>query len=177
MNKPLLIAKGIGLLLCLAGCTPNRPGEADDVRAWVPVYMQVDKVNEISISTARTTEKSGKIYAWGNYIFQNDQNTGIHIIDNTDRANPKKVAFLSIPLNTEFAVRGNYIYANNVNDLIVIDINDVLHPTVSKRISNAFPYVNQKYPPKTGRFVCSDPSKGIVVGWELQEVESTNCRR
>ena len=179
MKLPLLIASGIGALLCLGGCTPNdRMASADDTsKAWVPVYMQPAEMDAIAISNARTTEKSGKIYAWGNYIFQNDQNKGIHIIDNTDQANPKKIAFLSIPYNSEFAVRGSYIYANNVNDLVVIDISDVLHPVVAKRIDNAFPYVNQKYPQQNGRFVCPDPSKGTVVGWELQDIKSANCRR
>jgi hypothetical protein len=174
MKIPLLIATGIGLAVCLLQCTPGR---VDESTAWVPVYMQPTEKDNISISAARTTEKSGKIYVWGNYIFQNDQNKGIHIIDNSDRKNPQKIAFLNIPFNTEFAVRGNYIYANNVNDLIVIDISDVLHPAVTKRIDNAFPYVNQKYPNQMGRFVCPDPARGIVVNWELQENKSANCRR
>ena len=178
MKLPLLTAAGIGLLLCLARCTPNdRLGNNDDTKAYVPVYMQVTEKENISISGVRTTERSGKIYAWGNYIFHNDQNKGIHIIDNSDRANPQKIAFLNIPFNTEFAVRGNYIYANNVNDLIVIDIREVRHPVVTKRIENAFPYVNQKYPNQNGSFVCPDPSKGIIVAWELQDYKSANCRR
>ncbi len=176
MKLPLLIAAGIGLSVCLTGCTPN-DNLVEGSNAWVPVYMQPVEKENISISGVRITEKSGKIYAWGNYIFQNDQNKGIHIIDNTDRSNPQKIAFLNIPFNTEFAVRGNYIYANNVNDLVVIDIRDVLHPVVAKRVENAFPYVNQKYPPQNGRFVCADPSQGIVVGWELQDHKSANCRR
>ena len=177
MKLPLLIAAGIGLSVCLTGCTPNDNLVDDGANAWVPVYMQPVEKDNISIAGVRITEKSGKIYASGNYIFQNDQNKGIHIIDNTDRANPQKIAFLNIPFNSEFAVRGNYIYANNVNDLVVIDIRDVLHPVVAKRVENAFPYVNQKYPQQNGRFVCPDSSKGIVVAWELQVHKSANCRR
>lgn len=179
MKIPLLIAAGIGALLCLPGCTPNDRiiNTPDDGKAWVPVYMQPAEKEAIGISKARITEKSGKIYVWGNYIFQNDQNKGIHVIDNSDRTNPHKIAFLSIPFNTEFAVRSNYIYANNVNDLVVIDIKDVMQPVVAKRVEGAFPYINQKYPHQNGRFVCPDPSKGIVVGWELQDVKQTNCRR
>jgi hypothetical protein len=178
MKLPLLIAAGIGLAVCLASCTPNNNlVDDEESKAWVPVYMQPTEKENISLSGVRITEKSGKIYAWGNYIFQNDQNKGIHIIDNTDRSNPQKVAFLNIPFNSEFAVRGNYIYANNVNDLIVIDIRDVLHPVVAKRVADAFPYVNQKYPHQNGRFVCPDPSKGIVVAWEQQDYKSANCRR
>jgi hypothetical protein len=174
MKLPLLIATGIGLAVCLVDCTPWVDNES---QAWVPIYMQPTEKDAISISGVRTTEKPGKIYVWGNYIFQNDQNKGIHIIDNTDRKNPQKTGFINIPLNTEFAVRGNYIYANNVNDLIVIDISDVHNPAVAKRVENAFPYINQKYPNQNGAFVCPDPAKGIVVDWELQNIKSANCRR
>ncbi|MCS3795980.1 hypothetical protein [Niastella sp. OAS944] len=176
MKIPLLIATGIEALLCLAGCTPQ-DAPNDERQAWVPVYVQMADMNDISVSNARITEKAGKIYAWGNYIFQNDLNKGIHIIDNSNRANPQKIGFINIPYNTEFAVRGNYIYANNVNDLVVIDISDVLHPQVTKRIDKAFPYINQKYPPQSGRFVCPDPARGIVIDWELKDVKAASCRR
>jgi hypothetical protein len=139
--------------------------------------MSASGKSDISLSSARVTENSGKIYAYGNYIFQNDQNKGIHIIDNTDKKNPRKIAFLNIPYNTEFAVRGHYIYANNVNDLVVIDIRDISNPAVVKRMDNAFPYISQEFPPQSGYFECPDPSKGIVVAWELQTVKSPNCRR
>ena len=179
MKQPLLIAAGIGLLVCLYSCNPGYNDLPDGVKqAYVPVYMaDIDK-NDVSISSARTTESAGKIYAFGNYIFQNDLNKGIHIIDNTDRLHPQKIAFLNIPYNTEFAVKGNYIYANNGNDLVVVDVRDVMHPAVVKRMEDAFPYVNQKYPPQPGYFVCPDPQKGVVVGWDLQNVTTApNCKR
>ena len=177
MKLPLLIATGIGLVVCLYSCDPDEPLTSSNRQAYVPVYMSSAEKNNIATSNARTTENSGKIYALGNYIFQNDLNKGIHIIDNTDRAHPKKIAFLNIPYSTEFAVRGNYIYANNLNDLVVIDIRDITNPAVVKRMENAFPYVNQQYPQESGYFVCPDPAKGIVVNWELQTVKAPNCRR
>ena len=177
MKQPLLIALGIGLSVCLCSCEPDDRVSPSNGQAYVPVYMSVGEKNNIAVSSARATEKSGKIYAFGNYIFQNDLNKGIHIIDNTDRAHPQKIAFLNIPYSTEFAVKGNYIYANNLNDLVVVDIRDITHPVVVKRMENAFPYINQQYPQQSGYFVCPDPARGIVVDWELQTVKSPNCRR
>ncbi|WP_205512354.1 hypothetical protein [Longitalea arenae] len=177
MRRPLLIASGIGLCLCLYGCTPNDLPDSPADTAYVPVYMSAAEKNNISLSTARITERSGKIYAYGNYIFQNDQNKGIHIIDNADRLHPRKIGFLNIPYNTEFAVKGHYIYANNVNDLVVIDIRDMNNPSVVKRLEDAFPYVNQQYPLEAGYFECPDPAKGIVVAWEVQTGKTFNCRR
>jgi hypothetical protein len=177
MKLPILIAAGIGLCVCLCSCEPRYDGPEGETQAYVPVYMSAIDKNNVSISTARLTEKSGKIYALGNYIFQNDVNKGIHIIDNTDRLHPQKIAFLNIPYNTEFAVKGNYIYANNGTDLVVVDVRDVMHPAVVKRLADAFPYLNQKYPPQPGYFVCPDPEKGVVVDWVLQTVKSANCKR
>lgn len=177
MKQPLLIATGIGLLLCLYSCDPQYDRANGDTQAYVPIYMSAVQKNDVFLSTARPTEKAGKIYAYGNYIFQNDLNKGIHIIDNTDRLHPQKIAFINIPYNAEFAVKGNYMYANNGNDLLVVDVHDVMHPAVVKRLADAFPYVDQQYPPETGYFVCPDPKKGIVVDWELQTVKSPTCRR
>jgi hypothetical protein len=176
--KPLLIATGIGLLLCLYSCDPDYDDDHynEDIQAYVPVYMSAAEKN-ISISSVRTTEKSGKIYAFGNYIFQNDLNKGIHVINNIDPLHPQKIAFINIPYNTEFAVKGNFMYANNGNDLVVVDIRDIMHPAVIKRLEDAFPYVGQKFPPQAGYFVCPDPAKGVVVDWELQTVKSANCKR
>jgi hypothetical protein len=75
------------------------------------------------------------------------------------------------------AIRGNYIYANSINNLVVIDINDPLKPVLVKTIKDAFPLINQKYPPAQGYFVCAEPEKGIVVDWELKSVETAACRR
>jgi hypothetical protein len=174
MKQPLLIV--VGISLCVCSCTP-RSYESDQTQAYVPIYAQPVEVNTISVIAAQTTEKAGKIYAFGNYIFQNDLNKGIHIINNTDQGHPQKVAFLKIPYNTEFAVKGNFIYANNMNDLVVIDIHDLMHAAVVKRIKDAFPYISQSYPPQGGYFVCPDPSKGIVVDWQLQTVKMPACRR
>jgi hypothetical protein len=176
MIKPMLCVAA--LALCLAGCEPNNDlYSADGSHAWVPVYAQLSHVNHIAVGSAQPTERAGKIYAYGHYIFQNDINKGIHVIDNSDKAHPQKVAFIEIPYNTEFAVRGNYIYANNINDLVVIDIHNVLQPQVVKRMENGFPYINQLYPPGTGYFVCPDPKKGIVIDWKLEPVSSATCRR
>ena len=176
MKLPLLIAAGIGLFI--SGCyRDTRHSDNVQMQAYVPVYAQPADINNITITGVQSTQIAGKIYALGNYIYQNDVNKGIHIIDNTDKAHPQKIAFLQIPFNTDFAVRDHYVYANNMNDLVVVDINNLLHPLVVKRIENAFPYPNQEYPPGTGYFVCPDPSKGFVVEWKLETVQSPACRR
>jgi hypothetical protein len=167
------------LILFLFSCTRednNSPSGQTD--AYVPVYASAENITQISVEAAKPITGAGKIYAYGNYIFQNDINTGIHIIDATDKKNPKKISFLKIPLSTELAVKGNFLYANNYKDIVVFDISNPAQPQFVKRVSDVFPPVNQKYPPLTNiYFECSDESKGVVVRWELRRINTPKCRR
>ncbi len=109
---------------------------------------------------------------------ENDLNTGIHIIDNSNHNQPVKIAFLNLPLSTEIAVKGNYLYANNYVDLVVFDISQPANPKLVKRVSNIFPPENQQYPPYSNvYFQCPDKSRGLIVRWELQNIDIPNCRR
>ncbi|MFT3826507.1 MAG: hypothetical protein QM731_21480 [Chitinophagaceae bacterium] len=178
MRIPAFIA-GSFLLAAISSCTSKASDYVpDSVQGYVPVYAQPEALtNAQLVSGAKATAKAGKIYAYGKYIFQNDVNLGIHIIDNTDAANPHKVSFLNIPFNSDFAIRNGYLYANAVNDLAVIDIRDITKPVLVKTVKDAFPVIDQLYPPNNGYFVCPDPSKGIVVDWKLETLTSPHCRR
>lgn len=166
------------LALILSACQGDTLSPANtDVPAYVPVYAQLSSLNDIATEAARPTQKAGKIYSYGNYIFQNELNQGIHIIERS-QPQPRKIAFLKVPFCTEIAVKGNYLYTNSVSDMLVIDISNPQQPTIAKRIKDAFPVVNQDHPPFSNvYFECTDPSKGIVVDWELKTVKKANCRR
>jgi len=167
--------------LILAGCQPQsyQPGVPGTYQIMVPVYSQAPTTGSISNETVRSTSKAGKIYQYGNYIFQNDLYSGIHIIDNTQPASPRKIGFINIPFSSEIAVKGNYLYSNNGADLVVLDISDPLQAKEVNRIARAFPLPNQDYPPQQNvYFECVDKSKGTVVGWDVKEVSLLpNCRR
>ena len=169
----------VGLLGMIAACDPldSAPfeGETD---AFVPVYAAPEDVNTIVMEPAKAVEQPGKIYVYGNYIFQNDQYKGIHIIDNSDRSAPRKIAFMRIPFSTEVAVIGKFLYTNNHDDIVVFDLSDIASPQLVKRVENVFPLVNQHYPPLSNvYFECVDPSKGIVVRWEQKRIKTPNCKR
>lgn len=164
--------------LLFFSCTDGPTGFYTN-QAYVPIYATAASLDPVSLQEQRPTTNAGKIYAYQNYIFQNEINEGIHIIDNIQPKHPQKIAFLRIPFNTEMAIKDHYLYANYLNDLIVLDLHNPQQPQLVKRIPDAFPAISQKYPPYTGvYFECPDPSKGIVVGWELKTMDKTpNCRR
>lgn len=171
------------LLLCAfaVSCTPDDNGTdpvSTSPHAYIPQYLATSDVQQITVQTAKATQQAGKIYAFGNYIFQNDLQQGFHIIDNTDRKHPLKLAFLKVPYSTEIAIKGNYLYTNNLNDLVVFDISNIQSPRLVKRVEKVFPAVNQKYPPYNNvSFECPDPSKGTIVKWELKTSIKVFCRR
>lgn len=167
--------------LCWTACDVNVSNGStgnQTVLAWVPIYAQPAELQAVSVTGSQPTSKAGKIYAYGNYIFQNDQNKGIHIIDNTTPAQARKIAFINIPFCTELAIKGKYLYTNSVSDLLVFDLTDLQTPKLLKRVKDAFPPVLQDHPPfNKVYFECVDPSKGIVVDWQEKMIPLPNCRR
>jgi hypothetical protein len=164
------------LLSCTQSTNPKYIPES--IEGYAPVYAKSSDVNSIVIEPITPTLNAGKIYAFGNYIFQNDQGKGIHIIDNSNKSNPQKIAFLKIPYNTEIAVKGNFLYANNLNDLVVFDISNPATPTLVKREANVFPTVTQDYPMQNNvYFECVDAAKGVVVSWEKKTLTHPKCQR
>ena len=165
-------------ILLISCVRENNNFQTGRQQAYVPVYISAATGSEIKIESPRPTEAAGKIYVFGNYLFQNDINNGIHIINAADRANPRKIAFIKIPLSTEVAVKGNFLYSNNLADLVTLDISNPVVPVLVNRTKDVFPLSNQQYPPFNNvSFECADPGKGIVAKWELKTVDNPKCRR
>ena len=61
----------------------------------------------------------------GDYIFVNDVNKGIHIIDNTNPVIPKAFAYIKIPGNEDISVKDDFLYADSASDLLVFDISNI----------------------------------------------------
>jgi hypothetical protein len=164
--------------IALAGCERQQAINTGTTQGYAPVYAKLADLAAIATVPPQATLKAGKIYAYGNYIFQNDLNTGIHIINNATPASPQKIAFLKIPFSTEIAIKGNYLYTNSVSDLLVFNLASPQQPQLINRVVNAFPIINQNYPPVNNiYFECPDAEKGIVVDWELKQITNAACKR
>lgn len=162
----------------LFGCslTLDEPTIGDfQTEGYKPVYVSAEEVEKIQIQGPKTMENPGKIYIRGQYLFVNDRFEGIHIVDNGNPSQPNKIAFIQIPGNIDMAVKGNYLYADNGTDLIVLDISQPQAVKIGKRIDNAFP--QQKFPPFRGYFECVDDSRGTVIAWERATLNSPQCFR
>jgi hypothetical protein len=165
------------LLLAVFGCETNPVDTAEhQVQGLRPVYASYEEVRTIQTLAPQSLKNPGKIYVKGAYLFINEQSKGIHIVDNSDPANPKKLAFVSIPANVDMAVKDNVLYVDNAVDLVALDITDPRKVTVLKRIKDAYPYPS--YPSQRGvQFECANPEKGMIVRWETTTLTDPKCYR
>ncbi len=137
---------------------------------YEPVYKTKAEVRaNIKSNAPRNVENTGKLYMIGNYIFLNEIDKGIHVIDNANPSSPRNIAFIDIPGNMELAVKGNILYADLYTDLVAIDISNPAQVSVKKVIENLFPhrvYGNG-----------FNPNNNMVI-WEWKRVDTTitqNC--
>jgi hypothetical protein len=105
------------------------------------VYMTQQELMDVNTTGAKALEKPGKIYFYNDYIFVNERNKGIHIIDNSTPSNPNNIAFINIPANIDMAIQGKYLYADNGDDLITLDISQPTNVQLVDRKENVFPEI------------------------------------
>lgn len=167
----LVAATGLSLAACTRGEeTPEK------VIGYAPIYQSDPQVQSIKSIGPQPLASGGKIYVTGQDLFQVETGKGIHVFDIQHPEQPVKKAFLQIPGAQELSVKGNLLYSNNYNDLVVIDITDVQHIRLISRIAGVFHLSGGSYPPDQGYFECIDPEKGPVAGWEKKMLYSPKCR-
>lgn len=136
-----------------------------------PIYMDYATFrNSITFEEPKAIEDQTGIFKMGQNLFIVENEKGIHFIDNSNPNSPKKLGYLSIQGCTGISIKGNFLYANNLIDLVVIDISDIQNPQVVGRAENEFPdeipHGNSNY-----QYAQVDSEKGLVIGWELKEVK------
>ncbi len=136
MKKNLFVLLTV-ILVAFVSCEKNDDSKYKDYQ--VARALKVSKTefkNGVDIIAPMPIEESGKIYAYKNYIFVNDKYRGVHVIDNSDPSDPKKVSFIKIAGNVDISVKDDYLYADSITDLMVLDISDVNNITIVNRLEN-----------------------------------------
>ena len=138
------------LAITLNGCLKDSIVES--FTFYRPVYRTKAEVRaNIKSNTPQSLKQPGKLYIRGNYIFLNDINRGIHVIDYSNPASPKNIGFIAIPGNADLAVKGNYLYADHYTDLVTLDISNPQNVTAVKFNNGVFP--ENVYTADTGKIV------------------------
>ncbi|HEV3412517.1 MAG TPA: hypothetical protein VG101_08560 [Puia sp.] len=139
MFSPLLpgVAAVVGALLLLPGCLKDHITESYKVLS--PVYeLRSTVLAGINGDPGTPVSQPGQIYVKGSYIFLNDAEKGIHVIDNSDPSHPVQTAFLKIPGNLNIGIRNNILYADMYADVLAIDISNIHQVKVVGALRNFF---------------------------------------
>lgn len=146
LYKFIIAACLVAGLFSIAGCLKDSCDNVYTYKLYTPVYKSLDEIRgSVKREAARNIEAPGKIYLYGNYIFLNEVNKGVHIIDNTNPSAPNKLAFISIPGNLDIAIKGNILYADSYIDLVALDISNPQDVRETKRFEFVFPYRQFEY--------------------------------
>lgn len=174
------ITPWVGLLLAtliFAGCITEPVEIPEETVGLAPVYADGDWF-EIKSQPPRPIVELNKIYYKDSLIFVGEAQKGIHIIDNHDPVNPAPIGFIKIQGNSDISIKGNLLYANNLTDLVVLNISDVNNVELVSRVEGAFPQSGATLPANyAGFFECPDPALGNIVGWAEKTLQSPECWR
>jgi len=150
--------------------------EDGEILGYKPIYATTEDY-EIIFQEPKALKNPGKIYYYNKFIFINELFEGVHLYNNIDPENPQNIGFIKIKGNVDIAIRNNVLYADNIRDLISIDISDPKNIIVLDRINDVIPS-QSLYPLEQGvYFECPDPGKGTIVGWEKTVLVDPKCQR
>lgn len=137
-----------------------------------PIYLSYDELrNPLKVAEGQEIVQPGKIYFKDNYIFVNEYQQGIHVIDNSDPSAPEIIKFIEVPGNVDLAIKEDILYADSYVDLVAIDISNMDDIKEVSRDTNVFPYMIPVCDDGVVEYV--DQNIGVVVGWKTTERRAT----
>jgi len=158
INKQVFMKRIVSLIVLLALCTMQgcvKDQVMTRTTVYRPVYKTKDEVRaNIKSSSPIELTAPGKLFYKDGYVFLNELNKGVHIIDVRNPSAPNNIAFVHVPGAVDLAVRGNILYADMYTDLVAIDITNPKAVQLKTVVPGVFPDRNY-YP-----FI---PNKDMVI--------------
>lgn len=151
-------------LLFLSGCLWGDISKEEP--SHEAIYMSYDELrSSVYLDEPQPIQKRGKIYLYQNYIFLNEPNKGVHVIDNSIPTNPEQLSFIHVPGNVDIAMKDGILYLDSFIDLVAIDISKPGMFRVTKRLENVFEYdPYQAINEDEIYYLNYDETKGVVIG-------------
>jgi hypothetical protein len=163
------LAAAILLLVTFSSCMKDKCSHT--FRLYKPITATLTEVRANMKSNApKPLKTTGKIYVYGNYIFLNELNRGIHVIDNSQPASPKNMAFINIPGNIDMAVKGNILYADSYSELVTFDISNPKQVVLKNVSEKVFPQAGGYF---FGTSINPDSIR-VVVDW-IEKDTTVEC--
>lgn len=155
MKKTLLF------LVLLVVCT-SFVGSDMEWRTYKPIFMSRADLEKSVVykNTGQELKNPGKIYYKAPYIYINERYKGVHVINNSNPAQPHNEGFITAPGCVDMAMKGSVLYLDNAVDLVAFDL---ATKTVTERIVGIFPELRA---PDNSFFYPEDrPSDFVLVEW------------
>ena len=171
-NKMLLASLFfLSTALFFTSCLKDSCKQTSAYKYFKPVYLNYTQLREaVKSSPAIELKEVGKVYYKDNFIYVNEINKGIHVIDNTNPSSPQNISFINIPGNIDIAMKGNILYADSYIDLVSIDISNPTDVVLVNRVQDVFPeriYVNG---------YMGDATLGVITDWiERDTIVTQDC--
>ena len=168
MIKIRLLVYIIVIVSFLGGCVEKYDYDG----CHKPIYLSYEKLraNYPEIKEPHEIEKAGKIYVYGDILFINEKNKGIHIVDNRVKETPIRKQFIEIPGNIDLAVKDGYLYVDSFTDLVILDIRDINNIRVVSRKEEVFPYdafqALSENDLEKNRCYGYDEDRGVIIGYK-----------
>ncbi len=170
MKKKIRVLLSITALAFVACDNNEDDSDYAEYQVARPIIMsKADFAASVEVVPPQPIDESGKVYAYDDYIFINDKSKGVHVIDNANPAQPIRIAFIEIPGNVDISVKNNYLYADSLSDLVVLDISDINNIQQVNRMVDVLPE-GIVYPFEVDiiEYESYDYENEVLVGWEIQ---------
>lgn len=175
----------LSFCLLLASCSLFKDEIVDDrelvdVAYFVPQYETTAQLAaKVTVESPKDYAEAGKIVTYQNYIFINKPNEGVHVVDNSNPADPVNLHFINIPGSLDLTIIDNHLYSDMFSALVVFNISDVTQPDLIEdfTVEEVFYYnpyrtlVTASRPEESytyTQYESIDESRGIVTGWEVE---------
>jgi hypothetical protein len=151
MKRSLFFLLTMGLLF--SACMKDTVRE--HYTFYKPVYHTKDEVrNNIRSSAPVAIQQTGKIVVKDNYVFLNEIDKGIHVINIADPSKPVNMAFIEIPGCVDIAINGVNLYADCYTDLATLDISNPANISVKQFLPGVFPHrIYNSFRPDTTKII------------------------
>ncbi|HKK87279.1 MAG TPA: hypothetical protein VJ917_00430 [Saprospiraceae bacterium] len=143
-----------------------------------PVYFEGEiDTSFINLLPPREFQELGNFVLQDDWMFIIELFEGIHVIDNSDPANPETVAFIEVPSARQITADGNALFVNFFDDLVVLDISNIENLRILDVVESFYNTADFNYSPPDyeGFFECVDEKRGEVLGWEQAQLEDPQC--
>lgn len=159
-------------LFFLIGCS-KKSYKIDKVNVPETISREEWRKEPLQLKNSSALKNPGKIYRYGNYLYVNEINEGIHVYDNTTPSSPIEIGFIELFLNTELAIYNDVMFANSYSDLILLDVSNPSSIKELNRLKNVFDVnfssISSGYNYNYSR-ESIDLSSVVVTGWKVEEV-------